>query len=87
VISAFLIFIYIFVIRSLCHTLSADDYYSTKPPDSHRKFSLQNLNRIFIVVPNELRNGIMDAVNKEHGIRTEAQAVVCSMKVEHFAPI
>ncbi|MEZ3502802.1 MAG: hypothetical protein K1W25_04985 [Lachnospiraceae bacterium] len=48
---------------------------------------MQNLNRIFIVVPNELRNGIMDAVNKEHGIRTEAQAVVCSMKVDHFAPI
>lgn len=42
---------------------------------------------IIIVVPDELRNGIMDAVNKEHGMRTEAQAVVCSMKVDHFAPI
>lgn len=42
---------------------------------------------IIIVVPNEIRNSIMDAVNAEHGIRTEAQAIVCSMKVDHFAPI
>lgn len=42
---------------------------------------------IIIVVPNELRNRIMDAVNEQHGIRTEAQAVVCSMKVDHFVPI
>lgn len=42
---------------------------------------------IIIVVPNEIRNRIMDAVNEQHGIRTEAQAVVCSMNVDHFAPI
>lgn len=42
---------------------------------------------IIIVVPNDIRNRIMDAVNEKHGIRTEAQAVVCSMKVDHFAPI
>lgn len=42
---------------------------------------------IIIIVPNEIRNQIMDAVNEQHGIRTEAQAVVCSMKVDHFAPI
>lgn len=30
---------------------------------------------------------IMDAVNEQYGIRTEAQAIVCSMKVDHFAPI
>lgn len=42
---------------------------------------------IIIVVPNDIRNRIMDAVNEKHGIHTEAQAVVCSMKVDHFAPI
>lgn len=28
-----------------------------------------------------------DAVNQKHGPKTEAQAIVCSMNVDHFAPI
>lgn len=42
---------------------------------------------IAIVVTNEIRNKIMDAVNAEYGLKSEAQAVVCCMKVDHFAPI
>lgn len=50
--------------------------------------SLQSEKEIIaIVVPTELRNSIMDAVNEKHGLKTEAQAIVCSMKVDHFAPI
>ena len=39
---------------------------------------------IFIVVPTELRNRIMDAVTKEHGLRTESGAMVSSIGVEQL---
>ena len=39
---------------------------------------------IFIVVPTELRNRIMDAIAKEHGLRTEAGAMVTSIGVEQL---
>lgn len=39
---------------------------------------------IFIVVPSELRNRIMDAVTKEHGLRTESGAMVSSVGVEQL---
>jgi len=39
---------------------------------------------IFIVVPAELRNPIMDAVTREHGLRTEAGAMVSSVGVEQL---
>jgi len=39
---------------------------------------------IFIVVPTELRNGIMDAVTKQHGLRTEAGAMVSAVGVEQL---
>ncbi len=39
---------------------------------------------IFIVVPAELRNSIMDAVTKSHGLRTEAGAMVSSVAVEQL---
>lgn len=39
---------------------------------------------IFIVVPTELRNSIMDAVTKSHGLRTEAGAMVSSVAVEQL---
>lgn len=59
-----------------------------KTLEKYHGISLQTEKEIvIIIVPNELRNRIMDAVNEKHGIRTEAQAVVCSMKVDHFAPI
>lgn len=56
--------------------------------EKYHGISLQTEKEIMaIVVPNELRNRIMDAVNEKHGVKTEAQAIVCSMKVDHFAPI
>lgn len=42
---------------------------------------------IAIVVANELRNSIMDMVNETYGLQSEAQGVVCSMKVDHFGSI
>ena len=59
-----------------------------KALETYHGISLQTEKEIVaIIVPNELRNRIMDAVNEKHGLRTEAQAIVCSMKVDHFAPI
>ena len=39
---------------------------------------------IFIVVPAERRNGIMDAIAKNHGLRTEAGAMVTAVGVEQL---
>lgn len=39
---------------------------------------------IFIVVPTELRNGIMDAISKNHGLRTQAGAMVTAVGVEQL---
>lgn len=39
---------------------------------------------IAIVVPNEARGAIMEAINREHGLRTDAGAAVCSLAVDHF---
>ncbi|MDE6107688.1 MAG: P-II family nitrogen regulator, partial [Oscillospiraceae bacterium] len=37
---------------------------------------------IFIVVSTELRNGIMDAISQNHGLRSEAGAMVTAIGVE-----
>ena len=42
---------------------------------------------IFIVAPTEIRNRIMDAVSREHGLRTEAGAMVTSIGVEQLVHI
>lgn len=39
---------------------------------------------IFIVAPTETRNSIMDAIAKNHGLRTEAGAMVTSIGVEQL---
>ena len=39
---------------------------------------------VAIVVPTELRGPIMDAVNEQHGLRSEAQALVCSLPIEEI---
>ena len=39
---------------------------------------------IFIVVPRELRNGVMEAVNKQHGLQSEAGAMVTAIAVEQL---
>ncbi len=39
---------------------------------------------VAIVVDKETRASIMDAVNAAHGLRSEAQAVVCSLPIEHI---
>ena len=39
---------------------------------------------VAIVVPTELRGPIMEAVNEQHGLRSEAQALVCSLPIEEI---
>ena len=39
---------------------------------------------VAIVVPTELRGPIMEAINAEHGLRSEAQAVLCSLPIEEI---
>lgn len=39
---------------------------------------------IFIVVPSEIRNKVMDAVTRQHGLRTEAGAMVTAIGVEQL---
>ena len=38
---------------------------------------------IFIVAQTETRNTIMETVNKKHGLKTEAEAVILSVELEH----
>lgn len=39
---------------------------------------------ILIVVPRDVRNGVMEAINAEHGLSSEAGAVICSLGVEQI---
>lgn len=39
---------------------------------------------IFIVMPTEIRNKVMDAVTRQHGLRTEAGAMVTAIAVEQL---
>ena len=39
---------------------------------------------VAIVVPTELRGPIMEAINAEHGLRSEAQAALCSLPIEQI---
>ena len=39
---------------------------------------------IFIVVPTEIRNKVMDTVTRQHGLRTEAGAMVTAIAVEQL---
>lgn len=56
--------------------------------EQHHGMTLQSEKEVIaIVVANDIRNMIMDTVNAEYGLQSDAQAVVCSMKVDHFAPI
>ena len=39
---------------------------------------------VAIVVPTSLRGPIMEAINAEHGLRSEAQAALCSLPIEQI---
>ena len=39
---------------------------------------------VAIVVPTELRGPIMEAINAKHGLRSEAQAALCSLPIEQI---
>ena len=39
---------------------------------------------LMIIVPNNIRNAVMESVNQAHGLRSEAEAVICSLNVDRF---
>ena len=39
---------------------------------------------LMIIVPNGIRNAVMESVNQAHGLRSEAEAVICSLGVDRF---
>ena len=39
---------------------------------------------LMIIVPNDIRNAVMESVNHAHGLRSEAEAVICSLSVDRF---
>lgn len=39
---------------------------------------------LMIIVPNDIRNAVMENINKEHGLRSEAEAVICSLGIDQF---
>ena len=42
---------------------------------------------IAMVVPTNLRNTIMETINKKHGLKTEAGAVIFSMGIDQIAKL
>ena len=39
---------------------------------------------LMIIVPNDIRNAVMENVNQAHGLRSEAEAVICSLGIDRF---
>ena len=37
---------------------------------------------LIIIVPNDIRSAVMESVNNEHGLRSEAEAVICSLGID-----
>lgn len=52
--------------------------------------SLEGLSRqeekeiLAIVVPREIRNGVLEAVNRQHGLQTEAGALICALGIDQL---
>lgn len=39
---------------------------------------------VAIVVPDEIRNRVMEAINKEHGLKSDSQSMICSMPINQM---
>ena len=39
---------------------------------------------LMIIVPNHIRNAVMESVNQANGLRSETEAVICSLNVDRF---
>ena len=39
---------------------------------------------LMIVVPSNIRNAVMETVNKAHGLHSDAEAVICSLGIDRF---
>lgn len=36
------------------------------------------------MVPREKRNGVLEAVNRQHGLQTEAGALICALGIDQL---
>ena len=39
---------------------------------------------VAIVVPTEIRNAVMEAVNAQHGLKSESEGMMCSLGIDHM---
>lgn len=39
---------------------------------------------VAIVVPNEIRNQVMEAINREHGLKSDSQSMLCSVPIDQM---
>lgn len=39
---------------------------------------------VAIVVPNEIRNQVMEAINLEHGLKSDSQSMICSVPIDQM---
>ena len=39
---------------------------------------------VAIVIPDEIRNAVMEAINEKHGLKSDSQGMLCSMGIDHM---
>lgn len=39
---------------------------------------------VAIVLPTEIRNSVMEAINEKHGLKSDSQGMLCSMGIDHM---
>lgn len=39
---------------------------------------------VAIVIPAEIRNSVMEAINEKHGLKSDSQGMLCSMGIDHM---
>ena len=53
-------------------------------PQLQGLYSQSEKEMLFIVVPKEIRNQVMDSINSSHGVRTKAGTLVCSLGIDRL---
>ena len=53
-------------------------------PQLQGLYSQSEKDILWIVVPKEIRNQVMDSINSSHGVRTKAGALVCSLGIDRL---
>ncbi len=53
-------------------------------PQLQGLYSQSEKEMLFIVVPKEIRNQVMDSINSSHGVQTKAGVLVCSLGIDQL---